>query len=177
MNMETRIQEMLQNITNKKELPEGSLYLYNNISSKGKNKGEKISVSLCISEPDYPPNNNKGQKSYVVMNIPNQINTVELLIRNNQFDQIRVPNDAVVKGLKSDKIYKHVMFEPESEELYDYIEENIKYCLDHYESGSNFACCSKYVDCSNASKCLHINKLYAKGCAYRKNLEQGKIFY
>lgn len=39
-----------------------------------------------------------------------------------------------------------------------------------------FSCCSLYVDCSDALKCLHIEDEYT-GCRYRKNLEAGRIFY
>lgn len=40
-----------------------------------------------------------------------------------------------------------------------------------------FGCCSRYEECSNAMKCIHPNLMYAQGCWYRKNLEDGKIFY
>ena len=40
-----------------------------------------------------------------------------------------------------------------------------------------FGCCHKYVECSDAKKCLHDDLIYATACMYRKNLEQGRIFY
>ena len=40
-----------------------------------------------------------------------------------------------------------------------------------------FGCCHKYVYCSDKKKCLHDDFLYSTACMYRKNLEQGKIFY
>jgi len=40
-----------------------------------------------------------------------------------------------------------------------------------------FGCCDRYVECSDAKKCLHKNPMYATACAYRKNLEAGRIFY
>lgn len=43
--------------------------------------------------------------------------------------------------------------------------------------GNDFACCSRFVACSDAKKCIHPNPIFAASCIYRKNLEQGKIFY
>ncbi len=45
------------------------------------------------------------------------------------------------------------------------------------QGGESFACCGRYVECSNAKKCIHPDKLIAVACAYRKNIEQGRIFY
>jgi len=44
-------------------------------------------------------------------------------------------------------------------------------------SFSSFGCCSRYNECSDALNCLHPDQLYATGCYYRKNLEQGLVFY
>ena len=43
--------------------------------------------------------------------------------------------------------------------------------------GENFGCCSRYEACSNAKHCVHPDRLFARACGYRKNLENGKIFY
>jgi len=44
-------------------------------------------------------------------------------------------------------------------------------------SFASFGCCSKYKECSKAEKCVHEDLLYATACMYRKNLENGDIFY
>lgn len=38
-------------------------------------------------------------------------------------------------------------------------------------------CCSRYVECSDALKCTNPNKKLARCCQYKRNLENGKIFY
>lgn len=43
--------------------------------------------------------------------------------------------------------------------------------------GESFGCCHRYVQCSDARKCIHPNLVLAFGCGYRKNLEAGRIFY
>ena len=43
--------------------------------------------------------------------------------------------------------------------------------------GESFGCCSRYLECSNEKKCIHPDKVFAISCEYRRNLENGKIFY
>ena len=51
--------------------------------------------------------------------------------------------------------------------------------LDAISSMGNagFGCCSRFIDCSDAGHCLMPDKKLAIECAYRKNLEDGRIFY
>lgn len=44
-------------------------------------------------------------------------------------------------------------------------------------AGESFGCCGRYEACSDARKCVHPDQLFAAACAYKKNLEQGRIFY
>ncbi len=44
-------------------------------------------------------------------------------------------------------------------------------------SNNSFGCCGRYIECSDAKKCVNPDKLLALACAYRKNLEGGAIFY
>lgn len=38
-------------------------------------------------------------------------------------------------------------------------------------------CCSRYMECSDAKRCVHPNASSALVCGYRKILSKGKIFY
>ncbi len=38
-------------------------------------------------------------------------------------------------------------------------------------------CCSRYLECSDAKKCVHPDKTFAMACGYRKILNSGKIYY
>ena len=120
--------------------------------------------------------NNPG-KNFTVMNIKGH-EKAELLIRNGQFDNIPLPDGAEVKELKSDHNFKHVFFCTDDDSVISYIKENIVYCLRNYHSKTkSFGCCSRFIECSDAKRCVHVNKLYATSCAYRRNLEAGNIFY
>ena len=51
-----------------------------------------------------------------------------------------------------------------------------KYVYDNYVAES-FGCCSRFVECSDAMTCTHPDELHAKGCMYKTNLDNGRIFY
>lgn len=38
-------------------------------------------------------------------------------------------------------------------------------------------CCSRYMECSNAKRCVHPDPSFALGCGYRRILASGKIYY
>ena len=38
-------------------------------------------------------------------------------------------------------------------------------------------CCSRYMECSNAKRCIHPDPSFALVCGYRKILASGKIYY
>ncbi len=58
----------------------------------------------------------------------------------------------------------------------DNIDEVFKQCYME-ESAESFSCCSKYVECSDQKKCIHPDIKFAQDCKYKKNLENGRIFY
>lgn len=43
--------------------------------------------------------------------------------------------------------------------------------------GESFGCCARYVECSDEKKCTNPDKMMSFACAYKKNLEAGRIFY
>lgn len=170
--------ELFKKIENQYNFPNGTISLNENISQKGINKGNLISVDLCVNEPEYPKSEKTHFiKSSLVMKFAPTTNGYELLVPKNVFSNITFPTDATSIVEKESDIYIHVLFPLNSTCILSYIEKNIIYCIDNYSSASSFGCCSQYKECSDQKMCLHPNKLYAKGCQYRKNLEAGKIFY
>ncbi len=43
--------------------------------------------------------------------------------------------------------------------------------------GESFGCCARYVECSDAKECTNPDKMMSFACAYKRNLEAGRIFY
>lgn len=46
-----------------------------------------------------------------------------------------------------------------------------------YTPSERFGCCHLYIKCSDEKHCLANDRFHAKGCFYRENLENGRIFY
>lgn len=173
------IQEMLEQLIVEMELPEKSLYLMPNYGRDGK---KITSYSVCIYEPVYPlpPNAKKDPtRNSIVLNIKEGKEKLELLIGSIQYGDVgNVPEDAEIKQLKSDQANVHVILSMVSESIVEYIKKNTKYALANYTSkASMFGCCSSFNACSDAKKCVHVNKLYSKACIYRGHLDDGRIFY
>ncbi|MCR5145153.1 MAG: 3'-5' exoribonuclease [Lachnospiraceae bacterium] len=187
MKWKNTVRNMLGTLEEMYELPKNSLWLSDNYSIK--NPDNIISHSVCIWEPDYPNQGgghqevNKTVMTIYLSNVQSRPNDIDLYIRDFQYKELedKCPQDAVVlTQTKSDLDTGtiRVRFNNSSETLKEFIKEHTIYCIKNYESkAGGFGCCSKYEQCSNAKRCLHENKLYSKACAYRKNLEMGRIFY
>ena len=181
------IRNMLGELEEKYELPKNSLWLSDNYSTK--NPNTIISHSICIWEPDYPTVGNEHQEmNKVIMTIylsavQSRPDDIDLFIRDYQYNELedKCPEDAIVlvqtkSDLDAGTI--RVRFNKNSGTLTDYIKEHTIYCIKNYESKTGgFGCCGLFEQCSDAMRCLHENKLYSKACAYRKNLEMGRVFY
>lgn len=177
----TQLQSVIDDIIATHDLPNNSIHLYSNVSSKGANAGKETSKSICIFEPEYPPKASTQKapgKNFIILKIQEKEEaSIILFIRNDQMAQIKVPDTATIKTVKSDKVFQHVIFKITDSSIYDFVRENILYCLANYKATSSFGCCSRFIECSNAKKCVHENKIYSMGCKYRMNLDSGKIFY
>ena len=189
MDWKKDIRDMLEDLIQKYELPEKSLYLSDNKSQSDATKDDVISHSVCIWEPDYPstPHEVQSQNKLIVnialSKVRSRPDDLDLSIRESQVADLQeyLPEDAEVlnqtKTEKNTGMVK-VRIKRTSPNLTEYIRQNTIYCIERYESkASKFGCCSLFEKCSDAKKCLHVNKLYSNACMYRKNLEQGRIFY
>lgn len=87
------------------------------------------------------------------------------------------PSGAVeIKLLKSPANYNSIKFD--SFELgYNYLCIVSEIYSINYVPSERFGCCHMYEKCSNARKCLASDVFHARGCFYRENIENGKIFY
>lgn len=161
----------LKSINDELELLENSIILVENKSTKLKHKTK----SIVISEKEYPLIHKEKiplNKRIVKLSIFSDEVT---LFYKTKFDleKVLLPSSAKIKILKT----KQSATFDNLEDLLNYLDVYIRHCVDHYSSSASFGCCSKHIECSDALKCLHENKLYSTGCYYRKNLENGRIFY
>lgn len=172
---EEKVISILKNIIVEEELPETGLRLRKN------DRKNDSSYSVLISEPPYPIGSERlgGEQSIAKLSIIKGAYEIDIL--QDVLDEISCPDFATVKQLKKNgNSPQHVVvtFLHDSPELYSFINSVILYRLKHYRTAeSTFSCCSKFMQCSDAKKCVHENKLYSTACTYRQNLENGRIFY
>ena len=183
------VRDMLEELINEYELPSGSLYLSDSYGQSAKTKDNIISHSVWIWEPDFPPmpNERRGQNRLVVTIVPSTVKSrpddLDLKIRELQEGDLHqyLPKDAeMLTRTKSDisADIVRIRIPKTSLDLVEYIKLNTIYCIKGYTSkAARFGCCSQFNKCSDAKKCVHVNKLYSKACIYRDHLEHGRIFY
>lgn len=133
-------------------------------------KENKETISVWITEPT------SGRTKKLAFNYKkSKVHT--FYVKNVVVDSITIPECAVVKKIKSDKLNTHIIFKAIDDSAVDFIKNIEIYYIEHFDPSDKFGCCGKYKECSKAKKCLHDNNFYARACWYKKNLESGKIFY
>lgn len=173
----------IENISKDEELPVGSLQLIENLS---RDKKTVSSYSVSVLKPDYPKGinpNGKVKNSLInIKRVSKKNNPVDILvvsIPDSILPMVRghFPDLSLVKK-KSDPITR-ANIEVDSKKLDEFFNYVIKTVLDKYftEGSDAFGCCSRFEACSDAKKCLHENKLYARNCIYGAHLAEGRIFY
>ena len=169
--------EAIRQVIEEEELPEDSLLIDANYSRKG----DKItSYSLCIRKPDYPKGiNSNGDIKSSLCNIQFAGHGAIHLLLPILFTSTASEYGFEVKKRRSESFIR-VIVTPTSANMQELFHAVIRDSVSRYLRGgtdNSFGCCHLYKECSAARKCLHENKLYARGCQYYYNLNAGRIFY
>ena len=177
--LEQKLQYIFSDLAETLGYHERVFSLRKNYSQKGTNAGKLISTVIEINEESYPYDvHNKIAKVVPVLLICPNKSYYEFRISTATYNDIPLPNSVHLKKDVDDKdTYVNVLFEINDDNMWDYLVQILAHSLDSYNSSNSFGCCSRYAACSDAGSCIHPNKLYAKGCQYRKNLEKGNVFY
>lgn len=141
---------------------------------------KKSSKAVWICEPEWQLGNvGKLSQNVFTLDMVNEHYEVTLSIgRTDSDDFVPIPPNVLSKDLMQGKKSKTTLvFDEDNAVMRKYLKDVLSWEINHFYPSHGFGCCSKYVDCSDMRKCVHHNNLYAKGCAYRKNLEAGRIFY
>lgn len=107
--------------------------------------------------------------------------------KSNKFIEIRKIDGVSIEELKNkfekviykeDELYIKIYIynEDEIEKIGSEIQKIYIFLCNNVPVDS-FGCCSRFEECSDNLKCTNPDKKMAKGCQYKNNLEQGKIFY
>ena len=128
-------------------------------------EGKVSSYAICVYEPDLVEDRRDNSKNTVLARVKEEV------LKSNA-------NIVEVYSKSFEQADEKKRFEKDSDEFIDCLIECIRFGIRNYApKAAGFACCSRYQECSDAKKCIHPNVLYAKACQYRKNLEEGNIFY
>ena len=177
---------MLTELETKFTLPAGSLFMTDNYSQK---ENSLISHTIAIWEASMPPMKDEvPTQNALVMTIKlskakSRPDDLDLYVRDDQETALHahLPSDAeILEKTKSDIENKitRVRINKSSPFLVGYLKQNTVYAIENYVSKEPvFNCCSRYEECSDVKKCVHSNMLFSRACMYRKNIEDGKIFY
>ena len=164
------VENIILNLSEKLKFPDGfAMFIKNN------NKNKKDDYSLWLVEPVSNKNAKliltiaeKGRKGQEYLRIG---------VKKDKPKEIGISHDIEVKTIASDKLNCYLDFTEITTPILDFVTKLIIYYVEHFEPSEKFGCCHRYKECSDAKKCLHPDLFYSRACWYRKNLENGNIFY
>lgn len=164
----TASEEWQIKISSKFETLESEFGLLSNSLSVMANVGKDDKISsyaICVYEPDLVEDRRDSRRNTVLARIKEDV------LKSNA-------NIVDVYSKFFEKTDEKKRMEKDSNDFINCLIECIRNgILNYVPKAAGFACCSRYQECSELKKCVHPNVLYAKACQYRKNLEQGNIFY
>lgn len=183
------LRKMADDVVREWNLPQRGVVVSPNYGVKGKsNEGKIVSYSVSISEPDYPATEEDSSDEKRVNNpcvtfkqssAKTRLGFIEVTLRAAILDRIGVPGEAVVIRTDMENDSRSLAIPVDLDGIAGFFRKVVDLRLALYKSAfaSPFGCCSQYEECSDAGRCIHPNRLYSTACAYRRNLENGRIFY
>lgn len=172
--VEEKIVQMLNKLISELKLPQDSLYLYSNMKRDGSGAATK---SIVIHEPEYPIGAYSSKDRNIAVariqykSYKTKEDELHFLVVENRFNKVPYTGCLEVKEPTDSGNEYAIKVSPKDTSIVEYLEELTRYSVKHYRSSNTFGCCSKQAECKEAGECLHINRLYATGCMYRKFVE------
>ncbi len=185
------LDKLAEEITSEWQLPPQGVIVKRTIGTGEKTgtNGKIVSYVICANEPPYPESSNKllngkrTQTPFLTIPVPKtkkwqgfvEINVASSFLPKLPEGARVIPRENKDEGVDSDS---RLLIPLDSPEIYGFIRQIVSQKLSQYvSSAGTFGCCDRYIACSDAKKCIHPNRLYSTACAYRRNLENGRIFY
>ena len=183
-NWRTVVDSVLVDLIKNEDLPDGSLTLGENLS---RDENKVTSYSVYVKQPDFPKGvNSNGNVKTSLLNIQHKsykktdCRKIIFCVPDNMVSAIVAKQFDVEINKRKSEVFTRVSINENSDAIKSLVKFIIESLFDDFfvsGGGHRFGCCNLYVECSDAKKCLHENKMYARGCAYHHNLSAGKIFY
>lgn len=141
-------------------------------------KGYLTYSTITVSLPDTNYRQNKSDMLFARIKTNARVPYISFKIRyidwfkNNNIPYFQISSEKDFFRIEL-KYFEPILKSPEKYDMNKLVEDMFFNAINF----EKFGCCYKYKECSDAKKCLHEDLLYSTGCLYRKNLENGKIFY
>lgn len=103
-------------------------------------------------------------------------NIITISTKSSLISKIDIPQNIKIEYIKNPTNFVKLTFNS-SDEGIEFLKAVTLKFAEEYIPAERFGCCHLYEKCSDSTKCLAIDKFHAKGCFYRENLENGRIFY
>lgn len=139
---------------------------YGTLSAVGEDIGR--SISLCI-------NSAAGIGGEIVLRLRHQARCDFIEFPENRLRFYRSLGECRTVGASSGCYRFDLIGEPDCDGIGQAVFEDLTDRL--LSLPSDFGCCGKYEECSNALHCINLNPDVAALCGYKKNLMRGRIFY
>ena len=187
-----KLQNLIDCLIVSNELPARGLVLDANIGTgvKTNTLGKIVSYTVFFNEPPYPATDDELLDKNRAKNPIFTFQAGEAFVEKGLFESsfqtafyklfpLPVGTELKPMNAQEEKTGKQkIQVAMNSPSLLDWLKRIIQWRIDNYiSSADSFGCCSEFVKCSDAKKCVHSNRLYSTVCAYRHNLESGRIFY
>ena len=98
-----------------------------------------------------------------------KIDNIDIEELGKIYNDVRYTEDSLYVKIYIDNVNEIEKIKEQIKMLYIYLYNN--------EPIETFGCCSRYIECSDNMKCVNPDKKMARGCLYKENLKNGKIFY
>lgn len=98
-----------------------------------------------------------------------KLGNISIDLLKTTFEEVKYKEDDLYVKIYIKNIEEIKKLNTELKDIYTYLYLN--------EPIDQFGCCSRYVECSDLLKCINPDKKLARGCQYKNNLENDKIFY
>ncbi len=161
-----RVKAKIKDVSESKCLPDGFLSVINNMNG---------STSLWIVEPV----SNRKSKMIFSMETRGKVKHkyLSVLIKTAKTPSLAVPESAELVPDTSNKDCSRLNFRNADDTIMNYLQNLIMIYVSQYDPSDKFGCCHRYKECSAERRCIHPDQFYSKACWYRKNLENGKVFF
>ena len=186
------LQNMAEEVVREWNLPQRSVVVTENWGKiGGVNEGKIVSYSICINEPAYPATEEEFSDekrtrnpcvTFKISDTKARQGFIEITLRTAVIEHIELPKATMLlpqSKTDAENDCRKVAIPMDAPNLIGFFRQSVELKLKYYKSAfaSSFGCCNLFEECSDAKRCIHPNRLYSTACAYRRNLEQGRIFY